>query len=134
MLCGIWCLFVFCVIFFFFKQKTAYEMRISDWSSDVCSSDLLNIVLSNDDGFEAANIRALYTELKAAGHDVVLSGPAQNNSGKGGALDFLVPMKPLGKSTRFGTVKAGAPGVGVDPKDPDIFYVDGTPEIGRAHV
>src|SRR3546814_3014256 len=30
------CLFVF----FFFKQKTAYEMRISDWSSDVCSSDL----------------------------------------------------------------------------------------------
>src|SRR3546814_16086885 len=29
------------VIVFFFKQKTAYEMRISDWSSDVCSSDLL---------------------------------------------------------------------------------------------
>src|SRR3546814_3215523 len=32
-------MFVLC--FFFFKQKTAYEMRISDWSSDVCSSDLL---------------------------------------------------------------------------------------------
>src|SRR3546814_12825966 len=33
---------MFCVsyFFFFFKQKTAYEMRISDWSSDVCSSDL----------------------------------------------------------------------------------------------
>src|SRR3546814_6511001 len=29
------------VLFFLFKQKTAYEMRISDWSSDVCSSDLL---------------------------------------------------------------------------------------------
>src|SRR3546814_3714337 len=29
------------MFFFFFKQKTAYEMRISDWSSDVCSSDLL---------------------------------------------------------------------------------------------
>src|SRR3546814_15502094 len=29
-----------CCFFFFFKQKTAYEMRISDWSSDVCSSDL----------------------------------------------------------------------------------------------
>src|SRR3546814_4268260 len=29
--------------FFFFKQKTAYEMRISDWSSDVCSSDLYGI-------------------------------------------------------------------------------------------
>src|SRR3546814_6920818 len=33
--------FVMCAcFFFFFKQKTAYEMRISDWSSDVCSSDL----------------------------------------------------------------------------------------------
>src|SRR3546814_5311242 len=32
---------LFCFLFFFFfKQKTAYEMRISDWSSDVCSSDL----------------------------------------------------------------------------------------------
>src|SRR3546814_5741518 len=30
-----------CCSFFFFKQKTAYEMRISDWSSDVCSSDLV---------------------------------------------------------------------------------------------
>src|SRR3546814_5560873 len=34
------CLCYLCVFFFFFKQKTAYEMRISDWSSDVCSSDL----------------------------------------------------------------------------------------------
>src|SRR3546814_8905029 len=32
--------------FFFFKQKTAYEMRISDWSSDVCSSDLLHHVVA----------------------------------------------------------------------------------------
>src|SRR3546814_10571344 len=39
-----WChlcvLCCYCCVFFFFKQKTAYEMRISDWSSDVCSSDL----------------------------------------------------------------------------------------------
>src|SRR3546814_5503204 len=32
--------YVFVFLVFFFKQKTAYEMRISDWSSDVCSSDL----------------------------------------------------------------------------------------------
>src|SRR3546814_1041634 len=38
-------LIVMCVIFFFFKQMTAYEMRISDWSSDVCSSDLKLAVL-----------------------------------------------------------------------------------------
>src|SRR3546814_4374549 len=30
----------YCIVCFFFKQKTAYEVRISDWSSDVCSSDL----------------------------------------------------------------------------------------------
>src|SRR3546814_3944405 len=30
-----------CVVIFFFKKKTAYELRISDWSSDVCSSDLI---------------------------------------------------------------------------------------------
>src|SRR3546814_79249 len=35
-------------LFFFFKQKTAYEMRISDWSSDVCSSDLRSVVLAGD--------------------------------------------------------------------------------------
>src|SRR3546814_5430509 len=37
-LCVFYCLLF--IWFFFFKQKTAYEMRISDWSSDVCSSDL----------------------------------------------------------------------------------------------
>src|SRR3546814_8375791 len=53
------CLFVqlfFCVclfVFFFFKQKTAYEMRISDWSSDVCSSDLKARLIGRR-GIEAA--------------------------------------------------------------------------------
>src|SRR3546814_5452467 len=40
--------FFFSGYFFFFKQKTAYEMRISDWSSDVCSSDLLGIEAVNE--------------------------------------------------------------------------------------
>src|SRR3546814_5615495 len=42
-------------VFFFFKQKTAYELRISDWSSDVCSSDLL---AADHRGFEAVDRRA----------------------------------------------------------------------------
>src|SRR3546814_6315628 len=42
---GMWFDFVF-----FFKQKTAYEMRISDWSSDVCSSDLLAFLRRDDRG------------------------------------------------------------------------------------
>src|SRR3546814_8502083 len=35
-------------MFFVFKQKTAYEMRISDWSSDVCSSDLITVQADRD--------------------------------------------------------------------------------------
>src|SRR3546814_2945530 len=39
--------------FFFFKQKTAYEMRISDWSSDVCSSDLFDRDIHADEAGDA---------------------------------------------------------------------------------
>src|SRR3546814_12524386 len=42
--------------FFFFKQKTAYEMRISDWSSDVCSSDLPSAAISSAADPAAATI------------------------------------------------------------------------------
>src|SRR3546814_4607656 len=41
MLCSCYLVCSCMCLFFFFKQKTAYEMRISDWSSDVCSSDLV---------------------------------------------------------------------------------------------
>src|SRR3546814_8462037 len=49
------CLFI---NIFFFKQKTAYEMRISDWSSDVCSSDLEVLMLG-------VSTRSLYIEPAA---------------------------------------------------------------------
>src|SRR3546814_2097633 len=58
--CG---LFVVCRVslFFFFKQKTAYEMRIGDWSSDVCSSDLgeraaAGFALRSPDGRHATSL------------------------------------------------------------------------------
>src|SRR3546814_3505724 len=40
------------LVVFFFKQKTAYEMRISDWSSDVCSSDLASAALTKSGMYE----------------------------------------------------------------------------------
>src|SRR3546814_17933485 len=43
--------------FFFFKQKTAYEMRISDWSSDVCSSDLTKCSLEDLDAAADGGLR-----------------------------------------------------------------------------
>src|SRR3546814_2349915 len=53
----------FFILFFFFKQKTAYEMRISDWSSDVCSSDLLDRLLEHRDVHRRDVPLALQTEL-----------------------------------------------------------------------
>src|SRR3546814_9941217 len=52
-------------MFFFFKQKTAYEMRISDWSSDVCSSDLFLMVflIQNSQNRDAAAMQAKLDEL-----------------------------------------------------------------------
>src|SRR3546814_1788647 len=47
---------IMCTCFVFFKQKTAYEMRISDWSSDVCSSDLLVAAATGEDDRVAAII------------------------------------------------------------------------------
>src|SRR3546814_10481051 len=49
---------------FFFKQKTAYELRISDWSSDVCSSDLPDVVALRDESEEDA------MEIEASKHDL----------------------------------------------------------------
>src|SRR3546814_8286914 len=51
------CIFAICVIFFFFKQKTVYEMRISDWSSDVCSSDLVALQRHLPDEFSGRGAR-----------------------------------------------------------------------------
>src|SRR3546814_9556195 len=54
------------MFFFFFKQKTAYEMRISDWSSDVCSSDLKGLVDRERSGRAFAYRPVLSREERAA--------------------------------------------------------------------
>src|SRR3546814_8681148 len=61
--CGVYCVLCTCICLFvvfvcFFKQKTAYEMRISDWSSDVCSSDLDRAGSALADGLAAVQLDA----------------------------------------------------------------------------
>src|SRR3546814_5024781 len=67
---------VVCV--FFFKQKTAYEVRISDWSSDVCSSDLVNFVgaLGFELHFPIEYARHLFVAIftAGAGHGIGMAG------------------------------------------------------------
>src|SRR3546814_11785601 len=60
-----------CYAFFFFKQKTAYEMRISDWSSDVCSSDLLGRVGIGEGHRQADAIGGLRQRVAVAEYDDV---------------------------------------------------------------
>src|SRR3546814_5164701 len=67
MFSDIWTLLVVCFIFFF-KQKTAYEMRISDWSSDVCSSDLgtsLDRCPAKENGYDRTDRRVAVCARKA---------------------------------------------------------------------
>src|SRR3546814_7511309 len=69
-------LYASCVVslFFFFKQKTAYEMRISDWSSDVCSSDLVSA------GRGGNGVASVHREKFKP-----LGGPDGGNGGSGGS-------------------------------------------------
>ncbi|RXZ43426.1 5'/3'-nucleotidase SurE [Crenobacter cavernae] len=92
----------------------------------------LNILLCNDDGFTAANLRALQSKLKTAGHNVIASSPVDNQSGKGGSMDFLKPVPAVNSAERAvakGTLTDGATGVGTDPSDSSINYVNGTPTM-----
>src|SRR3546814_2021359 len=62
-------------MFFFFKQKTAYELRISDWSSDVCSSDLIGTVYPTKD------IRgSLYVDAMLGKHFALLGSTGTGKS------------------------------------------------------
>src|SRR3546814_8516018 len=73
-------------VFFFFKQKTAYEMRISDWSSDVCSSDLVHSAsVSATASTSAKRSRSIVTPLSAK--------QTVGRSGNSGADTRLTPMR-----------------------------------------
>src|SRR3546814_9982010 len=96
----------FCLLFFFFfKQKTAYEMRISDWSSDVCSSDLVG---------EDAGV--------AAARELHLGRPRRGAAGKGdrAAVRYaetaagIGPVEPAARKTGRG---GAHPSVEADARD-----------------
>src|SRR3546814_9917161 len=107
------CVILWAVRFFFFKQKTAYEMRISDWSSDVCSSDLIN---------NAASIGSLNTMIGRAG--------------PGGEVLLLADQGDYNVTGILGITRGGAegqPGVvrGIDSAGNTMGAHF---KIGRAHV
>lgn len=86
----------------------------------------LNILLTNDDSWASANIRATYNALKADGHDVLLVAPAVQQSGRGGT--FVLPTTNItAPGGEFGSIPIGAPFFGQDSDNGDLFYFNGTP-------
>lgn len=84
------------------------------------------ILLSNDDGWAATNIRATYRELKAAGYEVIMVAPVQQRSGFGG--QFKVPTTVnLTADGEFAYPPQGAPSWGHEEDDMNVWYFNGTP-------
>src|SRR3546814_11681052 len=137
--------------FFFFKQKTAYEMRISDWSSDVCSSDLdhgavvafckaqtIGLVVI---GPEAPLVDGLADSLRAA--DVPVFGPGQQAAQLEGSKGFRKDLCGQAGIPTAGYVRAKSEAESraavVDVALPVVIMAEGLAagrgvESGRANV
>src|SRR3546814_7054928 len=103
-------------VFVFFKQKTAYEVRISDWSSDVCSSDL-SAVIGGEAGFDGGQGRDVEMVAGLVEDQQLRRSRGAEDAGEAGAEHLAAaqcPGDPVG-------------GVGA-------ALVVRRPEIGRAHV
>src|SRR3546814_10861336 len=103
-------------LFFFFKQKTAYEMRISDWSSDVCSSDLLT-------SSAAPSIASVYAAAPDMTDTVML---AISQSGK--SPDLVTALAAARARGAYGIALVNA------DASPLAAGADLALQTGRAHV
>lgn len=84
------------------------------------------ILLTNDDGWAATNIRAAYRELKAVGYTVILVAPASQRSGYGGKFELPSTVN-LTSNAEFGYPAAGAPSWNHEKDDLNVWYFNGTP-------
>src|SRR3546814_2117865 len=123
----------FCNLFFF-KQKTAYEMRISDWSSDVCSSDLrwFDLVLESKDNIDQPdNLRAMVFWGHAANSQTRLADMKKAME----KLDLLVIIDPY--PTVAAVMNDRQNGTYLLPaatKLETVGSATASNQIGRAHV
>src|SRR3546814_6562596 len=124
------CFSVFKVCFFFFKQKTEYEGRISDWSSDVCSSDLVSsgsalripvVEGINPRVWRDGNAWVVDLRPQAARPDVPLRIDAQMVSPQGPRL--FIPTEGVGR-----------PIVAQDPEVGDGLFIDRTSVVSGKSV
>src|SRR3546814_3797093 len=114
-------------LFFFFKQKTAYEMRISDWSSDVCSSDL---VLDARNRIEFEQPRDIGNDRLGRHLGVDLARAVDASLDHCGREGIHYDGLPLARRPRAGGGRCRR-SKAADGPDADIAEPK---EIGRAHV
>src|SRR3546814_7204255 len=111
-------------VFFFFKQKTAYEMRISDWSSDVCSSDLAGrAAILSDYAAQARAADPGFAGFSAARGEVLFRGSRSGGDARTPSCTSCHTSDPRqpGRNAKTGRPIAPAP-------------ASAEPPIGRAPV
>lgn len=86
-----------------------------------------NILLSNDDGWAATNVRAAYRDLKEAGHNVVMVAPVSQRSGWGGRFQVPGNTDKLETNGEFDYRVKGDPAWGHEEDDMNLWYFNGTP-------
>src|SRR3546814_7730056 len=131
------------VDFFFFKQKTAYEMRISDWSSDVCSSDLDGCDQARGDLVGGAQAVDRYEQVallvpldqRRRLTLVEVEALADRFGGVVGSLHDLAAAVVAHPAVLGGHVNGVVcTAVGADPAGGEALEHDVGGEIGRAHA
>src|SRR3546814_7051494 len=97
-------LYVVCLIFFF-KQKTAYEMRISDWSSDVCSSDL---------GYGTVQqiLQSLPQAFMGGSNETTTGATTRNGTGNDSTLGSSINLRGLGTNSTLVLIDGARPALG----------------------
>ncbi|KAG4031965.1 hypothetical protein MFRU_008g03150 [Monilinia fructicola] len=88
------------------------------------SAHAVNIISSNDDGWAEINIRELYKSLSSGGHDVLVSSPAENQSGAGSRTSTPTPLT---EACEFDSCPSGSPAVGFNSSAHQFNYVNSYP-------
>lgn len=106
--------------------KSVYGVGAGGYKNVKPAPRKLKIILTNDDSWESANIRATYYALRSAGHNVTIASEAHNQSGTGGTVKLPV-NDTIVTPGRGDSLPADAPYFGRNSSDPAITYFDGTP-------
>jgi len=120
---------VLCALAGMVAAAVATDAAGADASAGLCGAGPLEILLTNDDGFEAPGIRALYGQLRAAGHHVLLVAPATNASGTSSSFTWgkVTVTRSVDDANVYGI--AGTPATAVVLGATALYPADRRPDL-----